>query len=126
MIYGFLPLVIGSNFYDSVKLAIQIQSSALAVRANIISYTLKAATIAEQEPPGLPLPAHRVNNAELIKKLSCMVGEGEIHLMTDLAANGRLIWQVIHTRRLIFGIEREKHLPVKSCSTESYLHMSNL
>lgn len=31
-----------------------IQSNALAVTANIISYTLKAAVITEQEPQGQP------------------------------------------------------------------------
>ena len=47
-------LVIKSKSYDSVKLAIQIKSSALAAGANIISYTLKAAIITEQEPLGNP------------------------------------------------------------------------
>ena len=63
-----LPLffVIRSNSYDSEKLAISIISSALAVGANIISHTLKAAIITEQEP--LSRPANtRVNNSELIK-----------------------------------------------------------
>lgn len=63
-----LPLffVIRSNSYDSVKLAISIISSALAVGANIISHTLKATIITEQEP--LNRPANiRVNNSELIK-----------------------------------------------------------
>lgn len=48
------PLVIRSNIYDSVRLAIQIKSSALAVGAKIISYTVKAAVITEQEPLGQP------------------------------------------------------------------------
>lgn len=43
-------LVIRTNSYDSVRLAIPIKSSALAVCANIISYTLKAPIITEQEP----------------------------------------------------------------------------
>lgn len=86
-------LVISSNSCESVNLAIQIKSSALAVHANIISSTLKAAMIAEQEL-WTTLPTLRVSNAELIKNLSCMNEAREMNRKTESTVN-HLIWQVI-------------------------------
>lgn len=86
-------LAISYKSYESVNLAFQIKSSSLAVHANIISSTLKAAMITEQEL-WTPLPTLRVSKAALIKNLSCMNEAREMNRKTESTVN-HLIRQVI-------------------------------